>query len=84
MQIKSSLDWSNAHTQLRNRLSNVPYNPDLVKMLRNIGETVAQLSRLEVDARRTQKYSYLEKQVDMINKSIDHLEKLLLIAELMK
>ena len=84
MQIKSSLDWSDAHTQLRNRLSNVPYNPDLVKMLRNIGETVAQLSRLEVDARRTQKYSYLEKQVDMINKSIDHFEKLLLIAELMK
>ena len=84
MQIKSSLDWSDVHTQLRNRLSNVPYNPDLVKILRNIGETVAQLSRLEVDARRTQKYSYLEKQVDMINKSIDHLEKLLLIAELMK
>jgi hypothetical protein len=84
MQIKSSLDWSDVHTQLRNRLSNVPYNPDLVKILRNIGETVSQLSRLEVDARRTQKYSYLEKQVDMINKSIDHLEKLLLIAELMK
>ena len=84
MQIKSSLDWSDVHTQLRNRLSNVPYNPDLVKILRNIGETVSQVSRLEVDARRTQKYSYLEKQVDMINKSIDHLEKLLLIAELMK
>lgn len=84
MQIKSSLDWSDVHTQLRNRLSNVPYNPDLVKILRNIAESVAQLSRLEVDARRTQKYSYLDKQLEVINKSIDHFEKLLLIAELMK
>ena len=84
MQIKSSLDWSDAHTQLRNRLSNLPYNPDLVKMLHNIGETVSQLSRLEVDARRTQKFSYLDKQIEVVNKAIDHFEKLLLIAELMK
>lgn len=84
MQINSSLDWNDVHTQLRSRLSNVPYNPDLNKMLRNIGESVAQLSRLEVEARRTQKFSYLDKQIEAINKAIDHFEKLLLMAELMK
>lgn len=84
MQINSSLDWNNVHTVLRSRLSSVPYNPDLNKMLRNIAETVANLSRLEVDARRTQKFSYLEKEIESINKSIDHFEKLLLMAELMK
>jgi hypothetical protein len=84
MQINSSLDWNDVHTQLKTRLSNVPYNPDLNKMLRNIGATVAHLSKLEVDARRTQKFYVIEKQVNAINISINHFEKLLLMAELMK
>jgi hypothetical protein len=84
MQINSSLEWNDVHTQLRSRLANVPYNPDLTKMLRNISHTVSHLSSLEVEARRTNKYYIVEKQVNSINTAINHFEKLLLMAELMK
>ena len=45
---------------------------------------VTELSKLEVETRRTQKFSYTEDQVNEINQAIDRLEKLILIAELMK
>jgi len=84
MKITSSLDWHDVHTKLRTQINSLPYNPDLRKMLNNITNMVTELSKLEVDTRRTQKFSYTEKQVNEINQAIDHLEKLLLMAELMK
>lgn len=84
MQITSSLDWQNVHSQLRTQVKSLPYNPDLRRMLNNISNMVSELSKLEVETRRTQKSSYTEKYVNEINKAIDHLEKLLLMAELMK
>jgi hypothetical protein len=84
MQINSSLDWQHVHSKLRTQVNSLPFNPDLRKMLNNISNMVSELSKLEVEARRTQKFSYLEKQIEAINKSIDHLEKLLLMAELLK
>ena len=84
MKITSSLDWDKVETQLRTQVNSLPYNPDLRKMLNNITTMVTELSKLEVETRRTQKFSYTEPQLIKINQAIDHLEKLLLMAELMK
>lgn len=83
MQIKNSLDWQAVHTELRTQLGQLPYNPDLRKMLNNISNMVSELSQEEVEARRINKMSYTDTKVLQINKAIDHLEKLLLIAKLM-
>ena len=84
MKITSSLDWDKVETQLRTQVNSLPYNPDLRRMLNNITTMVTELSKLEEESRRTQKFSYTEPQVIKINQAIDHLEKLLLMAELMK
>jgi hypothetical protein len=84
MQIQTSLDWHDAQTELRARLGNVPYNPDLWRMLVNIGNMVTSLSQVEVEARRKNLAHITEPKVLAINQAIDHFEKLLLIAELMK
>ena len=83
MQIQTSLDWNSVHSELRTQIGQLPYNPDLRRMLNNISNMVAALSSREVGARRLNKPEYSQEMVDEINKAIDHLEKLLLIAKLM-
>jgi coenzyme F420-reducing hydrogenase delta subunit len=83
MKIETSLDWDNVSNELIIQLNSISYNPDLRKMLKNIEVMVGQLSKLEVEARRTRHTSYSNEQKDKINKAIDHLEKLLLMAKLM-
>ena len=83
MRIESSLDWVTVESKLSKEISSIGFNPDLNKMLANIGPMVTELSRLEVTARRTHKTTYCTEQLEKINKAIDHLEKLLLIAKLM-
>jgi hypothetical protein len=84
MKIEKATDWQEVHTQLRKQMLSIGYNPDLQKMLNNITNMVSELSNLEVTARRTRVEHYVKEKVDEINKSIDHLEKLLLIAQLMR
>jgi hypothetical protein len=83
MQIQSSLDWNDVHSELRKQVGQLPYNPDLWKMLNNISNMVSELSSAEVETRRLNKPEYNKEKVDSINKAIDHLEKFLLIAKLM-
>lgn len=83
MKIDNSLEWSDVRSSLVNQLDSIGYNPDLRKMLKNIDIMVSELSKSEVDARRTRHMSYTNEQKDKVNKAIDHLEKLLLIAKLM-
>lgn len=83
MKISNSLDWNNVGSNLVQQLKSIGYNPDLWKMMKNIDKMVDELSKLEVVARRTHKNNLLEDRVADINKAIDHLEKLLLIAKLM-
>lgn len=83
MQIQSSLDWNSVHSELRTQIGQVPFNPDLRRMLNNISNMVSELSSLEVESRRINKPEYNKEKVDDINKAINHLEKLLLIAKLM-
>jgi hypothetical protein len=83
VKIETSLDWQKVRTQLTNELNSIGYNPDLNKMLSNINPMVTELSKLEVEARRTRKKTYCDNQIEKINNAINHLEKLLLIAKLM-
>jgi hypothetical protein len=84
MQINSSLDWHSVHASLRSQIGRLPYNSDFTKMLNNISNMVSELSSAEVETRRINKPEYNKSKIDAINQAISHLEKLLLIAELMK
>jgi hypothetical protein len=83
MEIKAALDWQKVGTNLRKQLSSVSYNPDLKQMFKNIEDMVSELSKSEVVARQTKRTYHLESQVQKINKAINHLEKLILIAQVM-
>jgi hypothetical protein len=84
MRIENSLHWAEVSTQLYDQLYSVGFNPDLHKLIGNINVMIVDLSRHEVEARRIKKPEYTKDKVEQINKAIDHLEKLLLIAQLMK
>jgi hypothetical protein len=83
VKIENSLEWLGVKSSLVNQLDSIGYNPDLRKMLKNIDIMIIELSKLEVEARRTRHTSYSNTQKNKINKAIDHLEKLLLMAKLM-
>lgn len=83
MNIERAIDWNEVKIEIQSQMSKIGYNPDLKKMLTNIDNMVTELSKLEVSFRRTQKYSMLDDKVNEINKAINHLEKLILMAKLM-
>jgi hypothetical protein len=83
MKIERAIDWDKVSIDLQSQLNNIDYNPDLKRMLKNIEKMVSELSKLEVTIRRSGKYSILDDKVLQINNSINHLEKLILIAKLM-
>lgn len=84
MKIERAIDWNQISIELGTQMSSIGYNPDLQKMYKNINKMVDELSKLEVGMRRVQKFSMLDDKVADINKAINHLEKLLLMANLMK
>lgn len=84
MQIENSLDWQKVGIDLQSQISQMGYNADLNKMFVNIGLMVTALSKLEVEARRSKSTRVTDIKVKEINKAIDHLEKLLLMALLMR
>jgi hypothetical protein len=53
-------------------------------MLANITKMVSELSSLEVEARRKKSTHMTREKVNNINKAINHLEKLILMATLMR
>lgn len=84
MKIERAIDWNKVSVDLQSQLGKIDYNSDLKRMYKNIDRMVTELSKLEVSFRRTQKYQILDDKVSEINNSINHLEKLILIAQLMK
>jgi len=84
MEIKNSLDWQEVHGDLRHQMSTLGWNPDLRRMLNNITNMVVELSKVEVDARRSKSDRVAQEKMVDINKAIDHLEKILLMAMLMR
>ena len=84
MKIERAIDWNQVSIDLSNQMNGIGYNPDLVRMHRNLDKMVTELSKLEVNLRRTGKFEMLDARVAEINKAINHFEKLLLMANLMK
>ena len=84
MKIERAIDWNQVSIELSKQMNGIGYNPDLVRMHKNIDKMVTEVSKLEVNLRRTGKYTMLDDKVAEINKAITHLEKLLLMANLMK
>ena len=84
MKIQRAIDWDQVSIDLSSQMNGIGYNPDLVRMHLNIGKMVTELSKLEVNIRRTGKFEILDDRVSEINKAINHFEKLLLMANLMK
>ena len=84
MKIERALDWNKVSSDLSSQMNGIGYNPDLHRMHKNIDKMVTELSKLEVNLRRTGKYEMLNDRVTDINTAINHLEKLLLMANLMK
>ena len=84
MKIEKALDWDKISTQIQRQMAAAGYNPDLNRMLLNITKMVTELSKLEVGFRRIHKSNMTDDKVDEINKAINHLEKLILMASLMK
>jgi len=83
MKIQYAIDWQEVQKSIKNDLNSIGYNPDLKRMYDNIGVMVSELSKLEVTARRTHRYSIHHIEVTKINNAIDYLEKLILMAKLM-
>jgi hypothetical protein len=84
VKIEISTDWQEVHRLLRVEMNTIGYNQDLEKMVRNIDKMVADLSRLEVLVRRTRNTVLHTEKVEQINLTIDHLRKLVLMAQLMR
>jgi hypothetical protein len=84
MKIEQATDWQEVKSSLLKQMQSIGYNPDFNKMIKNIDSMITGLSKIEVEARRIRKSKLVQNQLDEINKAIDHLEKLLLIAQLMR
>jgi hypothetical protein len=84
MKIENSLDWAKVSISLIKDLSKIPYNKDLYKMMDNISHMITELSKKEVAARQQRNPNYLSADIEKINGSIAHLEKLIFMATLMR
>ncbi len=84
MKIKISTDWQEIHRLLRVEMKTIGYNADLDRMVKNIDAMVSELSKIEVVVRRKRSMLIHTEHVDKINKAIDYVEKLLLMAKLMR
>jgi hypothetical protein len=82
MEIKTIADWFDVDVELQRQIRGVGYNPDLAKMKRNLDSMITDLSRAEVEARRTKNYRYIQPQIDQINNSIQSLEHWILMLML--
>jgi hypothetical protein len=83
MKYITALTFRQKCDHLRKDLRSIRFNMDLLRMLRNIEEMVTELGKLEVQCRHHTKTYQLEKPSEKIAQSIDHLEKLILMAKLM-
>lgn len=82
--IENSSDWNSVIEQLKQSAKGIGYNPDLVKMFKNIDAMVTELNKLEVDARRTKRPAILESKIKQINEAITTVESWIIVLSLSK
>lgn len=80
MEIKNSLEWQTVRSDYESKIQKLKYDPAVKQMLRNIDTMVVELSKIEVDARRTRVQHYANAQLTKINDSIELMERLLVMA----
>jgi hypothetical protein len=83
MKITTSLDWEATRSEIMSQIHRLDYNADLRKMVKSIDAMVDDLSKLEVEARRINKTTRTQPQVDLINKSIETLDQFITMAALL-
>ncbi len=83
MKIQNSLEWEQARGELKTQIEKLPYDPSIRRMVKNIDAMVTQLSKIEVEARRTKVSYYRDAQLTKINDAIDDVNKILVIAILL-
>jgi hypothetical protein len=83
MKIKNSLEWENVRIDLKFQILKLPYDTSIRQMLRNIDVMVGELSKVEVEARRTKVSYYKDAQLTKVNEAIESLDKIIMIGILM-
>ena len=83
--ITNSLDWEQRRRpELKSQILSITYNPELRQMLRNIDLMVIELSKVEVEARRTKNKGYMTPTLDKVNDAIDALGALIVLGILLE
>jgi len=80
--IHSSLDWSSYETGLVHKTLPLIHGKEVRKMIENIRAEVTQLSRAEVEARRSKNH-LAEELLIKVNQDIEMVEEFLLVAALL-
>lgn len=80
--IQNSLEWPKVHARLMGEIKALNYNSDLRRMMRGVEGMVAELSRLEVEARRTKNTARAQAQLDKVNEAIWEIDGWIVLAAL--
>jgi hypothetical protein len=83
MKIKNSLDWDLVRYDLKQQILKLPYDTSIRQMLKNIDRMVDDLSKTEVEARRTKVAYYRDEKLSKVNEAIESLDKIIMIGILM-
>ncbi len=83
MKIENSLQWNQVKTELLTQIAKLPYDPSIRRAIKNIDTMVTELSKIEVEARRTKTQYYKDAQLTKINEAIKTIDKILVLAILM-
>ncbi len=83
MKIKNSLEWETVRRDLKQQILKLPYDTSIRQMLKNIDRMVDDLSRTEVEARRTKVVYYRNEKLSKVNEAIESLDKIIVIGILM-
>jgi hypothetical protein len=83
MKIKNSLEWENVRIDLKFQILKLPYDTSIRQMLKNIDVMVGELSKIEVEARRTKVSYYKDAQLTKVNEAIESLDKIIILGILM-
>lgn len=79
--IKTSIEWSEIESILRNRIRGLTHERDIIKLINNLRITVTELSKAEVEARRGRSANTISLLVK-VNQDIEVVEEYILVAAL--
>lgn len=81
--VTSAIQGREKIDEVRRQIRTLPYNPDLIKLLKNCEALCTEVSKKEVLGRNSRQNYHTEKPLKDLNDAIDRLEKWIVIAKLM-